>query len=112
MACESRGHEAVRAALGCGLEFNDVSVVASGDDEIHFFVGELSRLFYSPAVLAEETGEQIKVVALAARALRVRIGKWGGHGFTLATVIIVAVVITMAALTREVKGALFSTLRT
>jgi hypothetical protein len=55
-------------------------------------------------VLAEETGEQIKVVALAARALRVRIGKRGGHGFTLATAIIVAVVIIMAALTREIRA--------
>ena len=99
-----QGHKAVRAALGCGLEFNDVSVVASGDDEIHFFVGELRLLSYSPAVLAEETGEQIEVVALAARALRVRIGKRGGHGFILATVIIVAVVIIMAALTVEVKA--------
>ena len=38
------------------------------------------------------------------RARRVRIGKRGGHGFTLATLIIVAVVIIMAALTVEVKA--------
>jgi hypothetical protein len=55
-------------------------------------------------VLAEETGEQIEVVALAARARRVLIGKRGGHGFTLATLITVAVVIIMAALTVEVKA--------
>jgi hypothetical protein len=55
-------------------------------------------------VLAKETGKQIEVVALAARAWRIRIGKRGGHGLTVATLIIVAVVIIMAELTAEVKA--------
>jgi hypothetical protein len=97
-------HEAVRAAFGGGLEFNDVAVVPASDDEIHFIVGELRLLFHSPAVLAKETGKQIEVVALAARAWRIRIGKRGGHGLTVATLIIVAVVIIMAELTAEVKA--------
>lgn len=102
-----QGHEAVRAALGGGLEFNDVVVVAASDYEIHFFVGEFRRLFHSPALLAEETGQQIEVVALAARALRIRIGKLGSHGVTLATLIIVAVVIIMAVLVVKVKAGLY-----
>ena len=52
-----QGHEAVRAAFGGGLEFNDVSVVVACDDQIHFLVGKLRSLFDTPAVLAKETGE-------------------------------------------------------
>jgi hypothetical protein len=31
--------------------------LAAGDNKIHFFVGELRFRFYSPAVLADKTGE-------------------------------------------------------
>jgi hypothetical protein len=55
-------------------------------------------------VLAKEAGDEILELAPTVRAGRVRIGKRGGHGFTLATLIIVAVVIIMAALTVEVKA--------
>ena len=85
------------------MQFYDVSLVAAGDDDIHSLVGEHRLLFHPPAVLAKEAGDEILELALAARARRVRIGKRRGHGFTLATLIIVAVVIIMAARAAEVK---------
>jgi hypothetical protein len=67
-------------------------------------VGGYRLLFHPPAVLAKEVGDEVLELSPIVRAGRVRIGKRGGHVFTLATLIIVAVVIIMAALTVEVKA--------
>ena len=55
-------------------------------------------------MLAKEVCDEVLELAPTVRALRVRIGKRRGHGFTLAALIIVAVVAVMAALTVEVKA--------
>jgi hypothetical protein len=55
-------------------------------------------------MLTKEVGDEVLELAPTVRAGRVWIGKRGGHVFTLATLIIVAVVIIMAALTVEVKA--------
>jgi hypothetical protein len=52
-----------------------------------------------PAMLAEEAGDEVLELAFVARAKGVRIGKWGGHDFTL------------AALTANSRPALFCTVQ-
>ena len=99
-----QGHKPVRPALGGNFAFNDVALITAGDDDVRTLVGEHRLLLHPPAVLAKEVGEEVLELAPTVRARRVRIGKRGGHVFTLATLIIVAVVIIMAALTVEVKA--------
>jgi hypothetical protein len=86
------------------LQFDDVALITAGDDDVRTLVGEHRLLLHPPAVLAKEVGEEVLELAPAVRARRVRIGKRGGHGFTLATLIIVAVVIIMAVLREHVKA--------
>jgi hypothetical protein len=99
-----QGHKPVRPALGGNFAFDDVALVTAGDDEVRTLVGGHRLLFHPPAVLAKEVGDEVLELAPTVRARRVRIGKRGGHGFILATLIIVAVVIIMAELTVEVKA--------
>ena len=61
-------------------------------------------LFDSPAALAEEVGDEVFELAFDSRARWVRVGEQRGHDFTLAALIIVAVVIIMAVVKKEVKA--------
>jgi hypothetical protein len=93
-----------RRQLALALDRNDPALVTAGDDDVRTLVGGHRLLFHPPAVLAKEVGDEVLELAPTVLARRVRIGKRGGHGFTLATLVIVAVVILMAALTVEVKA--------
>ena len=100
MACDSRGTRR-SSHLGGRLKLDDVALVAARDDHVHSPVGGQRLLFHPPAVLAKEVDDEVLELSPTVRAGRVRIGKRGGHVFTLATLIIVAVVIIMAALDRR-----------
>jgi hypothetical protein len=84
-------HEPIRPALRGGLKFNEVVIVAARDDKVDVLVDDGTLLVDAPAVVGEEVGDEVFELAFDPRARGARVGEQRGHDFTLAMIIIVAV---------------------